>query len=357
MLRGRWMIAAGTCLALVCFGCGGAIPANDAAQAAPSEVADPGIGETDGGAGASGEGSVSPRAVPAEGSDSSGDTHTHGGQLPPADFLQRIPLAYRVAATYPGLLEGIPCYCPCDLYGHGGLLDCYRSQHAANCSTCLDEALLAGQLYEAQRSRGENNPAAVQAAVKERYRRFAAGNAMQEFPMSQTTQAQAAIQVCSDCHQPVHPAFHSVEQWDESLARMEAYARQGDRMPPEQLWQAAVNYVRSVASRYPPETSQEVRESLRQTVEHLQANEGDSAYYPSFRDTVLDPRWFDRMVAAYDVARELPSELLAETTAEDPLCAPAGHATVLECLESWHAITSERTVEQVEELAASNEGS
>ena len=39
--------------------------------------------------------------------------------------------AYRVAQQIPGVLAQQPCYCYCDRYGHGSLLDCYRDRHGA----------------------------------------------------------------------------------------------------------------------------------------------------------------------------------------------------------------------------------
>ena len=43
-------------------------------------------------------------------------------------FVRR---AYEIAREIPGNLAQQPCYCYCDQYGHGSLLDCYRSDHGA----------------------------------------------------------------------------------------------------------------------------------------------------------------------------------------------------------------------------------
>ena len=99
------------------------------------------------------------------------DGHDHGDtaapaaaapakNFPPLDYLQRIPVAYRVARENPEILAKIPCYCPCMLYGHGDLTDCHRSQHSAGCATCLDEAVMAGQLIQQM---GTADPDAVAA--------------------------------------------------------------------------------------------------------------------------------------------------------------------------------------------------
>ena len=39
--------------------------------------------------------------------------------------------AYRVAGRIPEVLAQQPCYCYCDVHGHGSLLDCYATDHGA----------------------------------------------------------------------------------------------------------------------------------------------------------------------------------------------------------------------------------
>jgi hypothetical protein len=49
--------------------------------------------------------------------------------------------AYSVAARIKRILYQEPCYCHCDRsQGHGSLLDCYVSKHAAVCGICEREA-------------------------------------------------------------------------------------------------------------------------------------------------------------------------------------------------------------------------
>lgn len=274
-------------------------------------------------------------------------------QFPPSDQLDKIVAAYTVANEHPELLTGLPCYCPCELYGHGGVIDCHRSQHAAMCNVCMDEAIEAGRLYEGQVARGEQpDIAAAQAYVKDRYRRALVQQAAQQLPMTNTPQGQAFLQACSDCHQPPSPAMHTVADWDKSLTRMEQYARGSNAMPDPQIWEAAVGYVKGVAAQVPATNVAQMRQSLQTTVEHLQATEGDAAYYPSVRDDVLDPAWAVRMSAAYDAARELPAELLAATPTACTPCNDAGNTDLLSCLNSWQAITCETAIEEIERLAA-----
>lgn len=54
---------------------------------------------------------------------------------------------YVAAVELPSLFEYVPCYCGCGGVGHMYLRDCFYDdlgefdQHAAGCSTCIDEAL------------------------------------------------------------------------------------------------------------------------------------------------------------------------------------------------------------------------
>ena len=52
--------------------------------------------------------------------------------------------AYAMAAKIKPVLYQQPCYCHCDKeMGHGSLLDCYVSNHAAVCNICKMEAIYA----------------------------------------------------------------------------------------------------------------------------------------------------------------------------------------------------------------------
>lgn len=61
--------------------------------------------------------------------------------------------AYSIAARIKKILYQEPCYCHCDRsQGHGSLLDCYVSKHAAVCGICEREDFYA---YEQSR-KGKN---------------------------------------------------------------------------------------------------------------------------------------------------------------------------------------------------------
>jgi hypothetical protein len=273
-------------------------------------------------------------------------------QFPPQDHLNKIVAAYNVANEYPALLTELPCYCPCELYGHGGVIDCHRSQHAAMCNICMDEAIEVGQIYQLQLASGEGDIESAQGQVKDRYRRALVAQTAQQFPMMNTQQGQAFLQACSDCHQPPVPALHLPGDWDASLVRMEQYARGKGAMQSEQVWQAATEYIKMISAQVPASTVAQYRQSLETTVEHLKHAEGDAAYYPSVRDPVLDPSWAQRMAAAYNAARQLSAEILASTPTACQECLDAGNSSILACLNSMQAITCETAIEEVEKLVA-----
>lgn len=268
--------------------------------------------------------------------------------FPDLDYLGQIPYGYRTANEHPQMLAMIPCYCPCELYGHGGVVDCYRSQHAASCATCLEEGVLAGQLLE-QAGGDVSRYAEVAAQVKARYRTAIVRSYVQrnQMPDLQTAGGQAYLQACSDCHQPPHPAMYTPDTWPQPLARMEAYARQRGQEPDPQVWQRAVEYIRATSGRFPADAGAKYRQSLAEQVEFLKAAEGESAYYPSPQDEILSPEWFERMVRAYRLAQDIPAEVLAAVQLDDPAC-----DNLLDCLNSSAAITSEAAVAAVERIAA-----
>jgi hypothetical protein len=69
--------------------------------------------------------------------------------------------AYQAAAKLPAVFHQLPCYCYCDRHaGHKSLRTCFESEHGANCSTCMKEALFAEQ----QTKLGKT-PAQIRAAI------------------------------------------------------------------------------------------------------------------------------------------------------------------------------------------------
>lgn len=83
--------------------------------------------------------------------------------LNPAIFKSpEVREAYEVAKEIPGTLAQQPCYCYCQRQGHRGLLDCFRTEHAATCNICIREALLAGRMHREGKSVEEIRAAIIQ---------------------------------------------------------------------------------------------------------------------------------------------------------------------------------------------------
>jgi len=69
--------------------------------------------------------------------------------LAPEQFSGKAREAYRAVREAPQLIAQMPCYCHCDRgLGHKSLHSCFEDDHAANCATCIDEALMAYQLQK-----------------------------------------------------------------------------------------------------------------------------------------------------------------------------------------------------------------
>jgi hypothetical protein len=72
-----------------------------------------------------------------------------GLTLDPNQFEGETRLAYEAAQKHPELLARLHCYCGCEQHeGHKSLLDCFRTNHGAECATCIGEAITAAEMYE-----------------------------------------------------------------------------------------------------------------------------------------------------------------------------------------------------------------
>jgi Protein of unknown function with PCYCGC motif len=70
-----------------------------------------------------------------------------GPTLDPEKFIGLARDAYRAAREIPQTLAQLPCYCHCDRgMGHKSLHSCFEDNHASECATCINEALLALKL-------------------------------------------------------------------------------------------------------------------------------------------------------------------------------------------------------------------
>lgn len=95
--------------------------------------------------------------------DRAADAMPFPATLEPRSFKQtEVREAYQTAKEIPEVLAQQPCYCYCQRKGHRSLLDCFKTDHAASCSICVREALLAAQMHRQQKSAQEIRRAIVQ---------------------------------------------------------------------------------------------------------------------------------------------------------------------------------------------------
>jgi hypothetical protein len=95
--------------------------------------------------------------------DRAGDAMPFPATLEPATFKKtKVREAYQTAKEIPEVLAQQPCYCYCQRKGHRSLLDCFKTDHAASCSICIREALLASQMHRQQKSAQEIRRAITQ---------------------------------------------------------------------------------------------------------------------------------------------------------------------------------------------------
>ncbi|HZI17845.1 MAG TPA: CYCXC family (seleno)protein [Pyrinomonadaceae bacterium] len=76
--------------------------------------------------------------------------------LPPETFTGRRREGYEAVRAIPETIAQLPCYCHCDRgFGHKSLHSCFVDDHGANCSICLEEALLAYRLEKEEKLKPE----------------------------------------------------------------------------------------------------------------------------------------------------------------------------------------------------------
>ena len=86
--------------------------------------------------------------------------------LDPLGFTdQRVRAAYDAAKKYAHVLEEIYCYCRCkENIGHRALVECFETDHAANCDVCMNEAVIAARMTQDGRT-----PREIQKAIDALY--------------------------------------------------------------------------------------------------------------------------------------------------------------------------------------------
>jgi len=77
--------------------------------------------------------------------------------LDPAQFSDpKTAAAYAAARSHAAVLEHIYCYCHChENIGHRALIECFESDHGANCDICQTEATVAARMADEGHSAAE----------------------------------------------------------------------------------------------------------------------------------------------------------------------------------------------------------
>jgi len=68
--------------------------------------------------------------------------------------------AYELAATMPGVINQLPCYCYCERIGHKSLHTCFESNHGAHCGICMKEVY-----YAFQQTKLKKTPAQIREGI------------------------------------------------------------------------------------------------------------------------------------------------------------------------------------------------
>ncbi len=85
--------------------------------------------------------------------------------LDPDKYFGQAQLGYAAAKKIPDICAKLFCYCGCDLTDeHTSLLDCFTSEHGADCNICQEEAILALKMKNEGKSLAE-----IQKAIDTRY--------------------------------------------------------------------------------------------------------------------------------------------------------------------------------------------
>lgn len=85
--------------------------------------------------------------------------------MDPEGFFGKASAGYEAAKKVPEICAKVFCYCGCDLTdSHQSLLDCFTSDHGADCPVCQDEAIMAMTLN----SQGKTL-AQIQRAIDEKF--------------------------------------------------------------------------------------------------------------------------------------------------------------------------------------------
>lgn len=100
----------------------------------------------------------------------SGEGRSDAAAVTPPEFFDhpRIKAGYEIAQEIPATLNQLYCWCGCiERIGHRSALECFESEHGANCEVCLGTAEIAWEMTQ----QGITDPGEIQKAVDMRYGR------------------------------------------------------------------------------------------------------------------------------------------------------------------------------------------
>lgn len=85
--------------------------------------------------------------------------------LPPSQFFGKAQMGYAAARLCPEIIVKLFCYCGCDFTDdHHNLLDCFATDHGADCHICQEAAILALKM-----KRNDKPLADIQKAVDQKW--------------------------------------------------------------------------------------------------------------------------------------------------------------------------------------------
>jgi hypothetical protein len=85
--------------------------------------------------------------------------------LAPDQFFGKAQTGYDAAKQCPEVIAKLFCYCGCDMTdSHTSLLDCFTTDHGADCAICQDEAIMALDLKQQNKSMAD-----IQKAIDKKF--------------------------------------------------------------------------------------------------------------------------------------------------------------------------------------------
>jgi hypothetical protein len=99
----------------------------------------------------------------------SGEGRSDASAVTPPELFDhpRVKEAYAIAQRIPETMNQLYCWCGCIERGMRSALECFESNHGANCDVCMGTAEIAWEMTQ----KGVTDPAEIQNAIDARYGR------------------------------------------------------------------------------------------------------------------------------------------------------------------------------------------